>query len=276
MAIDQFGDQVPAGAVSVLDVPFSGATLAINSPREDAFSGRDIAILGQFAQVLSEAHRRLEDLKNLALQEEHLRQMQRLEAIGVAHEINNPLTSVLGFSERLLHRELDPQVHEYLAILHQEGPRAHQIADQLLQFVRRQRVRLAAPFPHASGAGGASAGGPAIRPGPRAAERGAGPASAAGEGKTGQLSVLPPLWVDQGEMRACWVLLDEHPLPLRAETVETCLADAGICAGVHSGRVEELAALVQQGRHPLGIFPLPQGLLPVHGQDAQVEILVDV
>jgi signal transduction histidine kinase len=143
-AIEEWGDPIPAGTNCVLDVPFSEGTLAINHSREEAFGERDIAVLEQFAQVLSEAHRRLEDLRNLALQEGQLHQAQKLEAIGqlatgVAHEINNPLTSVLGYSELLLRRELDPQVREFVATIHQEGQRAHQIAGRLLQFVRRQK-----------------------------------------------------------------------------------------------------------------------------------------
>jgi signal transduction histidine kinase len=130
---------------SVLDVPFAGGTVAINSGEEHAFSPRDIQLLEQFAQVLSEGHRRLEDLTHLALKEEHLHQAQKLEAIGqlatgVAHEINNPLTSVLGYSELLLRRALDPEVRAHLETIHQEGQRAHQIAGRLLQFVRHQKA----------------------------------------------------------------------------------------------------------------------------------------
>jgi signal transduction histidine kinase len=119
--------------------------VAINSSEENAFSARDIQILERFAQVLNEAHRRLEDLKNLARQEAQLHQAQKLEAVGqlatgVAHEINNPLTAVLGYSELLLRRELDPEVREHLETIHQEGERAREIAARLLQFVRRQKA----------------------------------------------------------------------------------------------------------------------------------------
>jgi signal transduction histidine kinase len=131
---------------SVLDVPFRGGTVAVNSTREDAFGPRDILILERFAQVMSEAHQRLEDLRALGLREEQLRQAQKLEAVGqlaagVSHELNNPLTSVLGYSELLLRKpELDPQVRQHLETIQQEGERAREIAARLLQFVRRQKA----------------------------------------------------------------------------------------------------------------------------------------
>ena len=144
--IDEFGDLIMAGTNCVLDVPFAGGTVAINSAEENAFSAQDIKVLERFAQVMSEAHQRLEDLKAHAQREGQLRQAQKLEgisqlAVGVAHEINNPLTSVLGYSELLLHRqELDPKMRQHLETIHQEGERARQIAERLLKFSRRQQA----------------------------------------------------------------------------------------------------------------------------------------
>ena len=50
---------------SVLDVPFSRGTIAINSVQPEAFSEKDIETLGQFAGVLSEAYTRLEDIQKI-------------------------------------------------------------------------------------------------------------------------------------------------------------------------------------------------------------------
>jgi signal transduction histidine kinase len=143
----QFGDLLGPETNCVLDVPFSGGTVAINSAEEDAFSDQDIAVLERFALVMGEAHRRLEDLKILAQRESQLRQAQHLEGLGqlakgVAHEINNPLTSVLGYSELLLRRELDPGVRQHLETIHQEGERARQVAERLLRFSQRQKAGL--------------------------------------------------------------------------------------------------------------------------------------
>jgi len=41
-------------------------------------------------------------------------------AAGVAHEINNPLTGILGFSQRLLRRTTDEETKEELKVIHSE------------------------------------------------------------------------------------------------------------------------------------------------------------
>ncbi len=62
------------GIHSVLDVPFVGGTLAVNAACEDAFSAPDIEALARFAQVLTEAFRRLDDLRQI---EAHRQQRER-------------------------------------------------------------------------------------------------------------------------------------------------------------------------------------------------------
>jgi signal transduction histidine kinase len=59
-------------------------------------------------------------------------------AAGVAHQINTPLTSVLGFSELLLERaaEDDPAREQLAAIVRQAG-RAHDTVRSLLDFSRQ-------------------------------------------------------------------------------------------------------------------------------------------
>ena len=58
---------------SVVDVPFSHGTLAINSVEPNAFSDANLEILRELAGVLSEGFRRIEDLQQLALSEERYR-----------------------------------------------------------------------------------------------------------------------------------------------------------------------------------------------------------
>ena len=58
-------------------------------------------------------------------------------ADGVAHEINNPLTSVLGFSQFLLSKDLPPSISEDLQIVHDEADRAARIVNNLLSFARQ-------------------------------------------------------------------------------------------------------------------------------------------
>lgn len=58
-------------------------------------------------------------------------------AAGIAHEINNPLTGVLGFSELVLSAEISPAVREDVKVIHSEAQRAADIVRNLLTFARR-------------------------------------------------------------------------------------------------------------------------------------------
>ena len=132
-----------SGVRSVLDVPFSSGTVAINSTRERAFGEREIEILTQFAHLMSEAQQRLQDLRDLALAEGRVGDFQRLEMVadlasGIAHEINNPLTSVIGYSQLLLRLDLPTSVRERLELIRQEGERARAISQRLLAFAQAQ------------------------------------------------------------------------------------------------------------------------------------------
>ena len=57
---------------------------------------------------------------------------------GVTHELNNPLTSVIGFSELLLERELPDNIRMNLKIINDEAHRMDVIVKKLLTFARRQ------------------------------------------------------------------------------------------------------------------------------------------
>jgi PAS domain S-box-containing protein len=67
---------------------------------------------------------------------------ERLSAIGelvagVAHEINNPLQTIVGSAELLLEESPDPASRHDLEVVRREATRAGQIVRNLLSFVRR-------------------------------------------------------------------------------------------------------------------------------------------
>jgi len=61
-------------------------------------------------------------------------------AAGIAHELNNPLTSVIGFSDLLLERDIPADVKADLETVNQEARRAVNIIKGLLAFAREQRI----------------------------------------------------------------------------------------------------------------------------------------
>jgi len=60
-------------------------------------------------------------------------------AAGIAHEINNPLTSVLGFSELLLKQDPPEKVKEELQIVADGSQRIANIVRRLLTFARQNK-----------------------------------------------------------------------------------------------------------------------------------------
>lgn len=66
---------------SILDVPFSHGTLAVNSLEPNAFSGRDVADLGALAEAISLAYTRYLDFGKLEEQNRKLEVEQILERV---------------------------------------------------------------------------------------------------------------------------------------------------------------------------------------------------
>ncbi|GAC1554401.1 MAG: PAS domain-containing protein [Beijerinckiaceae bacterium] len=88
----------------------------------------------------------LDTTEQRALQESFA-QSQKMQAIGqlaggVAHDFNNVLTAIIGFSDLLLanHRPTDPAFHDIMQIK-QNANRAAGLVRQLLAFSRRQTLR---------------------------------------------------------------------------------------------------------------------------------------
>jgi two-component system cell cycle sensor histidine kinase/response regulator CckA len=88
----------------------------------------------------------LDTTEQRALQE-NLAQSQKLQAIGqlaggVAHDFNNVLTAIIGYSDLLLanHRPTDPSFQDIMQIK-QNANRAAGLVRQLLAFSRRQTLR---------------------------------------------------------------------------------------------------------------------------------------
>ncbi len=102
---------------------------------------RRLDILVRFIRVaLSNA----ELVRDLRVMQDELAQTEKMSALGmlvsgVAHEINNPLTSILGYAQLLLSQENDVERRRMLDRIVAEAERAGKIVHNLLTFSRKRR-----------------------------------------------------------------------------------------------------------------------------------------
>jgi two-component system, NtrC family, sensor kinase len=101
-----------------------------DQPGRDVVSTRPVVIL-------------VEDVTEQRVLEAQLIQNDKMASIGqlvsgVAHELNNPLTSIAGLTELLLERTPEPSFpHEHLRVIHDQAERAGRIVRNLLTFARK-------------------------------------------------------------------------------------------------------------------------------------------
>ena len=115
----------------------------------DAFAEREVALVEATAdqigialdnaRLYSETVRQLEELRRTQAQLVHAEKLSAVGelASGVAHEINNPLTTILGQAHLLLdHSDVTPHVRDRVKIIADEASRAARIVQNLLLFAR--------------------------------------------------------------------------------------------------------------------------------------------
>src|SRR5258706_4336962 len=83
-----------------------------------------------------------EDITAHKIMEEQLRQSQKLESVGqiaagVAHELNNPLSVLLGFIQTLLRRPDAPNITDVLQTMERECLRCGTLVQDMLTFTRK-------------------------------------------------------------------------------------------------------------------------------------------
>ncbi len=135
---DIYGKVALAGEPTKLDIYFKPLsiwfTISVYSPQKGYF----VAVF----ENITERKRAEEREKEL---QQELSASNRLAAVGelaagVAHEINNPLTGVLGFSERLLRKSADEEIRQDLERIHNEAHRIAKVMDNLRTFTRRREL----------------------------------------------------------------------------------------------------------------------------------------
>ncbi len=124
------------------------------SNKEDGFSEEDVRLLTILPRHISVAIENAELYRSLEKQmielketQEQLIQAAKLAAIwelaaNVAHEINNPLTSIIGFVELMKEYDDMDLIKNRLEIIEHESIRARDIVRELLNFARKRPLQL--------------------------------------------------------------------------------------------------------------------------------------
>jgi signal transduction histidine kinase/CheY-like chemotaxis protein len=105
--------------------------------------GRQLATTIEKIQLYHETKKAYEDLR---LTQEQLLQSEKMSAVGqlisgVAHELNNPLTAILGYAQLLESESLDQRVRDFVLKLHKQAQRTQKIVQNLLSFARQHKPK---------------------------------------------------------------------------------------------------------------------------------------
>ncbi len=102
---------------------------------------RQLATTIEKVSLYEETCRAYEDLRKT---QEQLLQSEKMSAVGqliagVAHELNNPLTAILGYAQLLESEGLNTRAQDYVSKLFKQAQRTHRVVQNLLSFARQRK-----------------------------------------------------------------------------------------------------------------------------------------
>src|SRR5205823_7667373 len=103
--------------------------------------GRQLATTIDRIQLYDETRRAYEDLSRT---QEQLLQSEKMSAVGqlvsgVAHELNNPLTAILGYAQLLESEKLESRAMDYANKVFKQAQRTPRVVHNLLSFARQRK-----------------------------------------------------------------------------------------------------------------------------------------
>ena len=125
--------------------------LLISSQNTNQFTANDhnlaIAIARQLGSSVEKVllyEEMAQAYENLRSAQEQVLQSEKMSAVGqlisgVAHELNNPLTAILGYVQLLESEPLDQRAQDFVRKLFQQTQRTHRVVQNLLSFSRQRK-----------------------------------------------------------------------------------------------------------------------------------------
>ena len=133
-----WGKDAPVGVMGLC----SGLGYTYSSSDENLLVAisRQLATTIEKVRLYEETCRAYEDLRKT---QEQLLQSEKMSAVGqliagVAHELNNPLTAILGYAQLLETEGLNTRALDYVSKLFKQAQRTHRVVQNLLSFARQR------------------------------------------------------------------------------------------------------------------------------------------
>jgi PAS domain S-box-containing protein len=134
-----WGKDAPVGIMGLCS--YVGYEYSTNDENLLVAISRQLATTIEKVRLYEETCRAYEDLRKT---QEQLLQSEKMSAVGqliagVAHELNNPLTAILGYAELLESEGLSERPADYVSKLFKQAQRTHRVVQNLLSFARQRK-----------------------------------------------------------------------------------------------------------------------------------------